>query len=79
MSLLQVTLRRPLKRQRARASWAVFGKWGPERDTCGDDFVVSRDTGRSTKLETGLLKVGWHLGQHGPVLVETRREQTGQM
>ena len=29
--------------------------------------------------ETGLLKAGWHLGQHGLVLVEIRRDQTAQM
>ena len=28
---------------------------------------------------TGWLKVGWHLGQHGLVLTEMRREQTSQM
>ena len=71
MSLFEMTPVKAARRQRAQASLAAFGMC-----VLG---TSSRCKGRSMNWETGLSTAGWHLGQHGLVLVEMRREQTGQV
>ena len=70
------------RRQRAQASRAAFGMCvlsGTREERTSSGFGVSGCEGRSMDWETGLSRAGWHLGQHGQVLVQMRREQTGQI
>ena len=79
--LCDVTPDRAARRQRALASSAVLGKCVRSGNWRERTSVRSGETGcsgRSMNWDAGLFTAGWHLGQHGLVMEEMRREQTGQ-